>query len=230
VTRRSVAHAADGLRSRGVDGIIGITPHTWAPKALQSVSSGLPLVAVEGAEGRLPTVAVDQEKGAVLAIEHLLGLGHATVWHVAGPRDWLEAQARLAAWRKALQQAGRALPPVLPGGWGVRSGYDAGRRLAEQPGATAVFVANDQMALGVLRALVEAGIRVPDQVSVVGFDDVPESAYFTPPLTTVRQDFDEVGRLALKLLLDQLADGAAEEHHVVVEPRLVVRQSSAPPP
>jgi DNA-binding LacI/PurR family transcriptional regulator len=212
VTRRSVAHAADGLRSRGVDGIIGITPHTWAPRALQSVSSGLPLVAVEGAEGRLPTVAVDQEKGAVLATEHLLGLGHATVWHVAGPRDWLEAQARLAAWRKTLQQAGRALP------------------LAEQPGATAVFVANDQMALGVLRALVEAGIRVPDQVSVVGFDDVPESAYFTPPLTTVRQDFDEVGRLALKLLLDQLADGAAEEHHVVVEPRLVVRQSSAPPP
>src|SRR3954470_7017799 len=138
VTRRSVAEAAGGLQGRGVDGIIGITPHTWAPKALQSAVSELPLVAVEGAEGHLPTVAVDQEKGAVLATEHLLGLGHATVWHVAGPRDWLGARRRPAAGRKPAQQAGPPLPPGLPGGWGVRSGYDAGRRLAEQPGATAV--------------------------------------------------------------------------------------------
>jgi DNA-binding LacI/PurR family transcriptional regulator len=230
VTRRSVAEAADGLQGRGVDGIIGITPHTWAPKTLQSAFSGLPLVAVEGTGGPLPTVAVDQEKGAVLATEHLLGLGHVTVWHVAGPRDWLEAKARLRAWRETLQRADRPVPPVLPGGWGVRSGYDAGRRLAELPGVTAVFVANDQMALGVLRALAEAGIRVPDEVSVVGFDDVPEAAYFTPPLTTVRQDFDAVGVQALKLLLEQMADGGATERHVVVEPRLVVRESAAAPP
>jgi DNA-binding LacI/PurR family transcriptional regulator len=230
VTRRSVAEAADGLQGRGVDGIIGITPHTWAPTALQSAVSGLPLVALEGAAGRLATVSVDQEKGACLATEHLLALGHSTVWHVAGPRDWLEAKARLRAWRETLQRADRPVPPVLRGGWGVHSGYAAGRRLAEQRDITAVFVANDQMALGVLRALVEAGIRVPDQVSVVGFDDVPEAAYFTPPLTTVRQDFDEVGLLALKLLLEQMADGSAEERHVVIEPRLVVRQSSAPPP
>jgi DNA-binding LacI/PurR family transcriptional regulator len=230
VTRRSVAEAADGLQGRGVDGIIGITPHTWAPKALQSAISAVPLVAVEGAEGHLPTVAVDQEQGAILATEHLLGLGHATVWHVAGPRDWLEAKARLRAWRETLQRADRTVPPVLPGDWGVGSGYTAGRRLAEEPGVTAVFVGNDQMALGVLRALLEAGLRVPDHVSVVGFDDVPEAAYFTPPLTTVRQDFDEVGRLALKLLLDQLADGSTQERHVMIESRLVVRQSTAPPP
>jgi len=95
---------------------------------------------------------------------------------------------------------------------------------------TAVFVANDQMALGVLRALAEAGVEVPGQVSVVGFDDVPEAAYFNPPLTTVRQDFHRIGLLALKLLLDQMADGTGEERQVVVEPRLVVRQSAAPPP
>lgn len=230
VTRQSIAEEADGLRGRGVDGIIGITPHTWAPGVLQSAISGLPLVAVEGAAGPLPTVAVDQEKGAALATEHLLALGHATVWHVAGPRGWLEAKARSRAWRETLQRAGRPVPPVLPGGWGVQSGYAAGRRLAQERDVTAVFVANDQMALGVIRALGEAGIRVPDQVSVVGFDDVPEAAYFTPPLTTVRQDFDAVGLLALKLLLDQMADGAAEERHVVVEPRLVVRESAAPPP
>jgi DNA-binding LacI/PurR family transcriptional regulator len=230
VTRRSIAEEADGLQARGVDGIIGITPHTWAASALQSAVPGLPLVAVEGAAGGLPTVAVDQEKGATLATEHLLALGHATVWHVAGPRDWLEAKARTRAWRETLQRAGRPVPPLLPGGWGVRSGHAAGRRLAAERDVTAVFVANDQMALGVLRALREAGVQVPGQVSVVGFDDVPEAAYFSPPLTTVRQDFDQVGLLALKLLLEQMADSSEREHHVVIEPRLVVRQSAAPPP
>jgi len=230
VTRRSIAEAADGLQSRGVDGIIGITPNTWGPKALQSAVSGLPLVAVEGAAGHLPTVAVDQEKGAALATEHLLTLGHLTVWHVAGPRDWLEAKARTRAWRETLQSQGRPVPPVLTGDWGVRSGYLAGRRLAAEPGVTAVFVANDQMALGVLRAFAEAGLQVPAQVSVVGFDDVPEAAYFTPPLTTVRQDFDQVGLLALELVLQQMTGGPGQERHVVVEPRLVVRDSAAPPP
>jgi DNA-binding LacI/PurR family transcriptional regulator len=230
VTRRSLAEAVDGLQSRGVDGIIGITPHTWAPKALRSAVTGLPLVAVEGAVDQLPTVAVDQEKGAALATEHLLALGHATVWHVAGPRDWLEAKARVRAWRETLRRAGRSVPPPLPGGWGVRWGYLAGRRLAAEPDMTAVFVANDQMALGVLRALAEAGLQVPDQVSVVGFDDVPEAAYFNPPLTTVRQDFAQVGLLALQLLLEQMADGSGEDRHVVIEPRLVVRESAAPPP
>jgi DNA-binding LacI/PurR family transcriptional regulator len=149
---------------------------------------------------------------------------------VAGPRDWLEAQAREQGWRESLLKAGRPRPPVLPGGWGVRSGYDAGRRLVAEKDVTAVFVANDQMALGVLRAFHEAGVEVPGQVSLVGFDDVPEAAYFTPPLTTVRQDFQEVGRRALQLLLEQMADGAGGERHVMVEPRLVVRQSAAPPP
>jgi DNA-binding LacI/PurR family transcriptional regulator len=230
LTRHSIAEAAEGLQGRGVDGIIGITPHASAPTALQSAISGLPLVAVEGAAGRLPSVAVDQEKGATLATEHLLALGHATVWHVAGPRNWLEAKARARAWRETLQRAGRSVPPVLSGDWGVRSGYVAGRRLANERDLTAVFVANDHMALGVLRALGEAGLDVPGQVSVVGFDDVPEAAYFSPPLTTVRQDFDKVGLLALKLLLEQLDDGSGEGRHVVVEPRLLVRQSAAPAP
>jgi len=230
VTRRSIAEAADGLQGRGVDGIIGITPNTWGPKALRSAVSALPLVAVEGAAGQLPTVAVDQEKGAALATEHLLALGHVTVRHVTGPRDWLEAKARVRGWRETLQRAGVPVPPVLPGDWGVRSGYLAGRRLAAEPDMTAVFVANDQMALGVLRAFAEAGLQVPGQVSVVGFDDVPEAAYFSPPLTTVRQDFDQVGLLALKLVLEQMADTSGQERHVVVEPRLVVRESAAPPP
>jgi DNA-binding LacI/PurR family transcriptional regulator len=229
VTRRSIGEAADGLQQRGVDGIIVIAPHMWAPKALRSAVDGVPLVAVEGGAGPLPTAAVDQEKGAALATQHLLALGHSSVWHVGGPKQWLEAKARERGWRETLQAAGVPPPPVLPGGWGVRSGYQAGRRLVAERAATAVFVANDQMALGVLRAFHEAEIDVPGQVSVVGFDDVPEAAYFTPPLTTIRQDFDEVGRRALQLLLEQMAGGPHGERHLVVEPRLVVRQSTAPP-
>ena len=230
VTRRSVTEAAQGLQSRGIDGIIGITPHTWAPKALQDTISNVPLVAVEGATGSLPTVAVDQERGAILATEHLLGLGHATVWHVAGPRDWVEAKARLGGWRETLQRAGRPVPPALPGSWGVRSGYDAGRRLAEEPGVTAVFVANDQMALGVIRALARPACGSRTRSVSSASTTCPRRRTSTPPLTTVRQDFHEVGVLALKLLLDQMADGAVDERHVVIEPQLVVRQSTAPPP
>jgi DNA-binding LacI/PurR family transcriptional regulator len=230
ITRRSITEAARGLQERGVDGIIIIAPHTWAPQALRDVVDGVPLVAVEGGAGPVPTAAVDQERGAALAVHHLLSLGHATVWHVGGPKDWLEAQARERGWRGSLARAGRRQPPALAGGWGVRSGYDAGRRLLAEKDVTAVFVANDQMALGVLRAFHEAGVEVPGQVSLVGFDDVPEAAYFTPPLTTVRQDFQEVGRRALQLLLDQVTGGNQEERHVVVEPRLVVRASTSPPP
>jgi DNA-binding LacI/PurR family transcriptional regulator len=227
VTPPSLDEATAGLHERGVDGIIAIATHTWAPKALQSAVRHVPLVLVEGGAGQLPTVAVDQEKGAVLATEHLLALGHRTVWHVAGPSDWLEAKARQRGWRESLRRAGREVPPVLPGGWGVRSGYEAGCRLAAESGPIAVFVANDQMALGVLRAFHQAGIDVPGQASVVGFDDVPEAAYFTPPLTTVRQDFAEVGRRALKLLLEQMPPGAGDERHLVVEPQLVIRGSTA---
>jgi LacI family transcriptional regulator len=142
--------------------------------------------------------------GARLAVEHLLSLGHETVWHVSGPRDWLEARDRVDGWRQVLEGAGRRVPPVVRGDWSPRSGYEAGRHLAGQPDVTAVFCANDQQALGMLRALHELGVRVPEDVSVVGFDDIPEAEYLSPPLTTVRQDFDEVGRRCLAALLDML--------------------------
>ncbi len=143
-------------------------------------------------------VCVDQVDGARLATEHLLALGHETVWHVRGPADWLEAEGRVEGWRAALARAGRAAPEPLAGDWSPRSGYEAGRGLARMADVTAVFVANDQMALGVLRAFAEQGVKVPEQVSVVGFDDIPESEFFSPPLTTVRQDFGAVGRHSIE--------------------------------
>ena len=152
-------------------------------------------------------VAVDHVVGAATATEHLLELGHRTVWHVAGPEGWLEAMHRLDGWQATLEAAGADVPEPLYGDWSAQSGYDLGRKLAADPEVTAIFAANDQMALGVLRAMNEAGRDIPGEVSMVGFDDIPEAAYFSPPLTTIRQDFDEMGTRGVRLLLRTMAAG-----------------------
>jgi DNA-binding LacI/PurR family transcriptional regulator len=228
--RVSVLNAIERLRVQGVDGILVISPQEGAAEALVNLPADVPLVAVEaGPKQSVPVVAVDQFGGAVSATRLLLDLGHRTVWHVAGPRDWLEAQQRVDGWRSALEAAGAEAPQVMTGDWSPRSGYQIGQRLAEETDVTAVFVANDQMALGVLRALHERGRRIPGAVSVVGFDDIPEAQYFTPPLTTVRQDFGEMGRSALRLLLDVMQDGGEPPTRLTVAPELVVRRSTGPP-
>jgi DNA-binding LacI/PurR family transcriptional regulator len=228
--RAAVLGAVDRLRVQGVDGILVITPQEGAAEAVANLPAAVPVVAVEaGPPGSVPVVAVDQFAGAVSATQLLLDLGHRTVWHLAGPRDFLEAQQRVEGWRATLEAAGVEAPPVVSGDWSPRSGYEVGRRLAEDPEVTAVFVANDQMALGVLRALHERGRSIPREISVVGFDDIPEAQYFTPPLTTVRQDFGEMGRSSLRLLLDLMRNDQPPTR-LTIAPELVVRRSTAPPP
>jgi DNA-binding LacI/PurR family transcriptional regulator len=232
---RSVQEAVDRLRDQAVEGVLVIAPQTSAVGALAHLSSVVPVVAVgAGAQSRVPGVAVDNEAGARLAVRYLLDLGHRTVHHVAGPANWLDAQARRHGWESALEALERPTPEPLAGDWSARSGYEAGLRLAEDPEVTAVFCANDHMALGVLRALHERGRKVPAEVSVVGFDDIPESSYLTPPLTTVRQDFGELGRRGLELLVEQLeqqdstpARRRQARQRVLVTPELVLRQSSS---
>ena len=121
------------------------------------------------------------------------------------------------------------MPPPLEGDWSAASGYEAGLTLAQDAEVTAVFAANDDMAIGVIRALVEADRSVPGDVSVVGFDDIPEAAFFRPPLTTVRQDFGELGRRALRLLVDTICDHHSAGSPLPVDPELVVRSSAARP-
>lgn len=225
--RASVRTAVDRLRAQGVDGILIIAPHEAAAEALLHLPDDLPVVAVEaGPDEAVPVIAVDQFAGAVSATRHLLDLGHRTVWHVAGPSDWLEAQQRLEGWRTTLEQAGADVPPHLVGDWSARSGYEIGRRLLNLREITAVFMANDQMALGLLRSLHEGGRRVPEDVSVVGFDDIPEALYFTPPLTTVRQDFTAVGRRSLLRLLAEMESGSRSSIRETVAPELIVRAST----
>lgn len=217
---------AKHLRAQSVDGIIINAPHDWTVKALRHLPAAVPVVAIDAQPGSVPSVAVDQRAGAVKATEHLLSLGHETVWHVAGPADWASAQAREQGWRDALRRAGRAVPEVVRGDWSARSGYSCGRELAAHAGPTAIFAANDQMALGVLRALQEAGLGVPGRVSLVGFDDAPEAGYFWPPLTTVRQDFETLGRRSIELLVEQIKGTPRAARRVTVEPTLVTRASS----
>ncbi|MFJ9519895.1 LacI family DNA-binding transcriptional regulator [Kitasatospora sp. NPDC101801] len=228
---RSVQEAVDRLRDQGVEGVVVIAPQISAVSSVARLSSSVPVVAVgSGRQSRVPTVSVDNRLGAAEATRHLLDLGHETVHHVAGPGGWLESQDREGGWRHTLEAAGARAPEVRSGDWSARSGYQAGLRLAGESGVSAVFCANDHMALGLLRAMHEAGRAVPGEVSVVGFDDVHEAAYFTPPLTTVRQDFAELGRRALELLVDQVsgAASAGAREHALISPELVLRRSSGP--
>jgi DNA-binding LacI/PurR family transcriptional regulator len=227
----SVTSAIERLRVQGVDGILVIAPHQEAADALRHASVDLPLVAVEaGPPDVVPVVAIDQFAGAASATRHLLDLGHETVWHISGPSDWLESQERVEGWRTTLESAGAAPPPVLVGDFSARAGYDLGRRLAVDAAVTAIFAANDQTALGVLRAMHEAGREIPTDVSLVGFDDIPEAPYFTPPLTTVRQDFIEVGSRGLRMLVRKLERGERVVTGSRVPTELVVRASTSVPP
>lgn len=231
--RRSVLDAVDRLRQQSVEGIIAIAPKPVVAGALAQVSDGLAVVGVGGGQDEaVPSVQIDNDAGARLATQHLLRLGHATVHHVAGPADWPEATERADGWRAALHADGRPSPYAAPGTWTAQAGYTQGRRLALDRSVTAIFCASDQIALGVLRALHEAGRRVPDEVSVVGFDDTPDAEYFLPPLTTVRQDFAALGRRSVDLLLAQLdATGhRPTPERVLLIPQLVVRASSAASP
>lgn len=229
-TEQAVREAFERLTTQAVDGIILNEAQILDTPALR-LPSGLPVVVNDGdGTHRHAAVHTDQAEGARLAVRHLLDLGHRTVHHLAGPQDSHPARGRAEAWHRTLKDAGCPVPPVVYGDWTAESGYRAGRELAARPDVGAVFAGNDQMALGLIRALHDAGREVPGDVSVVGFDNVAESGYFLPPLTTVHQDFEEIGRQAVALLLDQIHTGRPPEAAVTsVAPRLVVRDSTAPP-
>jgi len=229
VTREALSAAVDDLTRIGVEGVVVVAGHDAAVDIARSRPGELPVVVVEGDLSRTPmAVGVDQAAGAIAAVEHLIGLGHRRIVHVAGPTDWAESRAREEGFRAAMSRAGLVSGEALRGDWSAASGLEAGRSIAADPGVTAVFAGNDHMALGILRALHESGRRVPDEVSVVGFDDIPEAAFLLPPLTTVRQDFPGVGQRAIGALMAAIRDEAAPVVPLL-QPWLVVRGSTAAP-
>ncbi|MFE2944223.1 LacI family DNA-binding transcriptional regulator [Streptomyces sp. NPDC059255] len=230
-TQDQVRGAFTRLGELAVDAIIVIMEVHLLDAATVTLPPNVGVVVADSNAGdRYSVVDTDQAGGAREAVRHLLGLGHTTVWHLAGPEESFAAQRRADAWRATLSEAGRPVPPPLRGDWSAESGYRAGLRLAAEPECTAVFAANDQMALGLLRALQESGRAVPEEVSVVGFDDIPDAGSYIPPLTTVHQDFAEVGRRCVEGALRQINTHEEERGTTLVPTRMVVRRSTAPPP
>lgn len=217
------------LGDQGAEGIILSVPLIRSTPRIDELTRAIPTIATDGSRtSATEVVAVDQARTGRLATEHLLGLGHRTVWLVSGPSEWLDASSRTAGWRAALEEAGVEPPPELTGDWTPASGYRNGLILGRIPDVTAVFVASDEMAFGVIRALHELGRRVPEDVSVVGVDDIDLAEYCSPSLTTVAQPFAEMGALAVSHLLRAIDDPDAEPEPASVEPVLVVRASTAP--
>lgn len=213
-----------------VAGLAVIAPVDSANEVLDKIPSGVPLVCIDGDPQRsTELVTVDQELGGYLATRHLLDAGHRTVWHVSGPKDWFDSRGRVAGWQRALNEAAAEIPPLVAADWSAASGYHAGQMIARMSEITAVFAANDHLALGVLRALHEHGRRVPDDISIVGFDDVPEAEFYIPPLTTIRPDFDVVAAATLELLRKQIDFGESHGDRRVIAPTLVPRRSVAAP-
>ncbi|WP_425954057.1 LacI family DNA-binding transcriptional regulator [Xylanimonas sp. McL0601] len=229
----SFVRAVARLVDQGVDGLVLSYPYVDDDLSAVQGLHRVPAVNVGEALTTglgLPTVTVDQEDGARKVVEHLLALGHRTVHHLAGPTDQGAAARRAAAWRDALLRTGAPVAEPLVGDWSARSGYQVGRALAADPDVTAVFAANDQMAVGAMRAFLEAGRKVPADVSVVGFDDAPDSAYQVIPLTTVRQDVAAVSRRAVMALVGAIEDHDGLEGTLRYPVDLVVRASSGPAP
>lgn len=218
----SVATAFERFRDQGVDGAI-VLNEASALTHTDDRPLGLGLVVVDAAaDAGFRTVCSDHAGGAAAATRHLLARGHQSVHHVAGPAGSFAAEERERGWREALAEAGAPVSPVVRGDWTAASGHRGVPALAA---ADAVFAANDQMALGVLRGLAETGRRVPDDVEVIGFDDVPEAADYLPPLTTIRQDFTLLAEAAVAALIADIEDDAATTI-TLIPTRLIERAST----
>lgn len=223
-----VGEVYDSFLSHGVQGIIVVAPQEELADQARAATRGTPTVLVADLgrpDDQFHLVAVDQPLGARLATRFLIDRGLRSILHISGPRGWFDAETRILGWQASLVEAGLAVPHLLEGDWSAATGYRIGRELvAAGPLPDAVFCANDLTALGLLAALREAGLRAPDALSVVGYDDIDGARYLDPPLTTVRQPFADVGTRCMQVLLAAI-DGAPPSRHAIA-PTLIERAST----
>ncbi|QWT24828.1 LacI family DNA-binding transcriptional regulator [Subtercola sp. PAMC28395] len=225
--RESIELGLNHLLDQAIEGLVVIAPQVRVLETFNNMNLTIPFVTLQSAGPADHALSVDQISGARLATRHLLDLGHRNIYHLAGPQDWVEAEARMHGFLTEMSEWDvPATAPIL-GDWTAEFGYRAGRELLRVRDFTAIFSANDQMALGLIHAIREAGLNVPGDISIVGFDDIPEAAHFWPPLTTVRQDFGELGRRSVELLLGKIDPELGYGQTLV--PELIVRASTAPP-
>jgi len=226
---QSISDGLSHLMAQSVEGLVVIAPQVRVVRALAAQQLDIPYVTLQSTDldpGH--TLSVDQIAGARLATKHLISLGHRYIYHIAGPQDWIEAEARMKGFLDEMGANDAPLSAPILGDWTADFGYYAGRELLSVRDFTAIFAANDQMALGLMHAIRDEGLDVPRDISLVGFDDIPEAAHFWPPLTTVRQDFTELGRRAVDRLLGPIEGAAAAAQPATITPELLVRGSTGP--
>lgn len=232
LTAEQMQKSIDSLSQRQVDGILVLSPISGISYSMMvTLCHDIPIVLIDPELGlEVPSVVVDQKYGSHLITDYLINLGHRRMVEISGPLNWFGAKARHEQWKQTLISAGLQPGLSIEGDWTSSSGYHAVHQLlARSPGFTAIVAGNDQMALGAIYALHEYGYRVPEDISVVGFDDIPEAAFFRPPLTTVWQDFNQLGNTGVQCLLERIKNPDTPPYQHVIYPRLVVRQSAAPP-
>jgi DNA-binding LacI/PurR family transcriptional regulator len=227
-----IQHAIAQLISQGIDGLILSEPVDTYDLGIHA-PAGVPLLSIDYPDARHSAqeivVGPDEVDGARQAVNHLLALGHPTVWHVGGDQTWAAARQRARGWREALEAAGAPVPEPVFGDWTAASGYAQMQNLLDGGDPTAVFVANDQMAVGTIHAVERSGRTVPGDVSVVGFDDADESAFLHTPLTTIRADFQETARQGVRRLIQAIDGKDDAPKHFTLPVELVIRESTAPP-
>ncbi|GAA1659143.1 LacI family DNA-binding transcriptional regulator [Saccharothrix algeriensis] len=225
----------DNMRSRATEGVIFVISTLEPPLQAELRRLNIPVVIVDPAgvpPQEAPTIGATNWAGSLRATEHLIGLGHRRIGFIAGPPQLMCSRARLDGYRTALETAGLSFDDdlVFQGDFYHESGFTGGSRLLQLPEPpTAIFASSDQMALGVYEAVRRAGLRVPDDVSVVGFDDLPEVRWSSPPLTTIRQPLAEMGMVAARTVLRLAQREKIESPRIELATELVVRDSTAPP-
>ena len=226
---KSIAQGIEHLRRLGIEGLVVITPQSDSVQAVERLVTDIPVVFIDSPNNSKELSAeLDNFSGAKRATEHLISLGHKQIVHVAGPTGWFDSAPRVAGYEAAMESA-QLQPKVIPGDWTVPTGYEIGRNLdIEADKVTAIFAANDHLALGLMRALRQRGYSIPQRVSIIGFDDVPEAAYYEPPLTTMRPDFAELGRVAMEMMLGHINREETLRADTLV-PELIIRESTASP-
>ncbi|MEY5023536.1 MAG: hypothetical protein RL569_449 [Actinomycetota bacterium] len=227
---QSVQSGIDHLMKLGIEGLALVTPQLRAVEIARAAVSGIPVVTLDSMY-RMDelAVSVDNFAGGAAATQHLIDLGHRNIVHISGPQGWFESTTRAAGYTATMLNA-NLTPQVIDGDWQIDTGYRIGKRLdIESKGVTALFVANDRMAFGLLHAMREREIEVPKRLSIVGFDDLEESTYSSPPLTTLRQDFKELGNRAMNLLLSEISGTSTKKLDRLI-PELIRRGSTAAVP
>jgi DNA-binding LacI/PurR family transcriptional regulator len=223
----SIAQGIEHLRHLGIEGLVVITPQSDSVQAVERLVTNIPVVFIDSPNNSEELSAeLDNYSGAKRATEHLISLGHKSIVHVTGPMGWFDAAPRVRGYQDAMKNSNLDTR-IIEGDWTVPTGYEIGKNLdLDSNQTTAIFAANDHLALGLMRALRQRGYKIPERVSIIGFDDVPEAAYYEPPLTTMRPDFAELGRVAMEKMVGRI-NREATVSAVTPVPELIVRESTA---